>query len=65
VWVSWRLDETYLKVQGEWRYWSRAVEKYGQTIDLLLTEPRDEPAAQTCVTKAIRRHRGARDDHHR
>jgi transposase-like protein len=31
VWVSWRMDETYIKVKGEWRYLYRAVDKQGQT----------------------------------
>ena len=44
VWVSWRMDEMYLKVKGEWRYLYRAVDKYGKTIDFLLTEQRDEKA---------------------
>jgi len=34
-------DETYIKVKGEWKYLYRAVDKYGQTIDFLLTEQRD------------------------
>jgi hypothetical protein len=38
-WVSWRMDETYVRVKGEWRYLYRAVDKHGQTIDFLLTEP--------------------------
>src|SRR6201993_531513 len=56
VWVSWRMDETYIKVKGEWYYLYRAVDKTGQTIDFLLTEQRDEPAAKRFLTKAIRRH---------
>ena len=56
VWVSWRLDETYIKVKGEWKYLYRAVDKSGQTIDFLLTEQRDEKAAKRFLTKAIRRH---------
>jgi transposase-like protein len=55
VWVSWRLDETYIKVKGEWRYLYRAVDKYGQTIDFLLTEHRDTEAALRFLKKAIRR----------
>jgi len=31
VWVSWRMDETYIKVKGQWRYLYRAVDKQGQT----------------------------------
>ena len=56
VWISWRMDETYIKVKGQWRYLYRAVDKHGQTIDFLLTEERDERAAKRFLTKAIRRH---------
>lgn len=56
VWISWRMDETYIPVKGEWRYLYRAVDKHGQTIDFLLTEQRDEQAAKRFLTKAIRRH---------
>jgi transposase-like protein len=56
--MSWRLDETYIKVKGVWHYLYRAVDKYGKTIDFLLTEHRDEPAAKRFLTKAIRRHGG-------
>ncbi len=56
VWLSWRMDETYIKVKGQWYYLYRAVDKIGQTIDFLLTEQRDEPAAGHFLTKAIRRH---------
>jgi putative transposase len=30
---SWRMDETYIKVKGQWRYLYRAVDKAGDTID--------------------------------
>ncbi len=56
VWVSWRMDETDIKVKGQWYYLYRAVDKHGQTIDFLLTEHRDERAAKRFLTKAIRRH---------
>ncbi len=56
VWVSWRMDETYIKIKGQWYYLYRAVDKTGQTIDFLLTEQRDEQAAKRFLTKAIRRH---------
>src|SRR5499433_89585 len=55
VWVSWRMDETYIKVKGEWRYLYRAVDKHGPTIDFLLTEHRDKEAALRFLKKAIRR----------
>jgi putative transposase len=56
VWVSWRMDETYIKVKGEWRYLYRAVDKQGQTIDFLLTTHRDREAALRFLKKAIHRH---------
>src|SRR5215813_13501925 len=56
VWVSWRMDETYIKVKGAWKYLYRAVDKHGKTIDFLLTAQRDEHAAKRFLTKAIRRH---------
>jgi len=55
VWVSWRMDETYIKVKGQWYYLYRAVDKHGQTIDFLLTEHRDTEAALRFLKKAIRR----------
>lgn len=55
VWVSWRMDETYIKVQGAWKYLYRAVDKYGDTLDFRLTEHRDKDAALRCLKQAIRR----------
>ena len=56
VWRSGRLDETSITGQGQWDSLSRAVEKTGQTMDVLLTEHRDEAAALRLLTKALRRH---------
>lgn len=56
VWVSWRMDETYIKIKGAGYYLYRAVDKTGPTIDFLLTEHRDEDAALRFLKKAIRRH---------
>src|SRR5262245_31706550 len=56
VWLRRRLDETGIRVKGQWRYLYRAVDKMGQTIDFLLTERRDEQAATRLLTQAIRRH---------
>src|SRR5499426_3595297 len=53
--LSWRMDETYIKVKGQWYYLYRAVDKHGQTIDFLLTEHRDKEAALRFLKKAIRR----------
>jgi putative transposase len=54
--ASWRMDETYIRVRGQWRYLYRAVNKDGQTIDFLLTMQRDREAALRFLTKAISRH---------
>src|SRR5919112_3980262 len=50
---SWRMDETYIKVKGEWMYLYRAVDKEGNTIDFLLTRRRNKLAAHKFLIKAI------------
>jgi len=50
---SWRLDETYIKVKGQWKYLYRAVDKEGNTVDYLLTAKRDRTAAKRFSCKAI------------
>jgi putative transposase len=50
---SMRMDETYIKVKGEWVYLYRAVDKEGNTVDFMLSEKRDEPAAGAFFMKAI------------
>ena len=56
VYVSWRMDETSIKIKGQWRYLYRAVDKHGQTIDFPLTEHRDKEAARRFLKTATRRH---------
>ena len=51
---SWRMDETYVKVKGVWKYLYRAVDKAGATVDFLLTAKRDRKAALRFLCKAIR-----------
>lgn len=46
----WRMDETYIKIWGQWKYLYRAVDISGQTIDFLLTEKED--AATVIVRKS-------------
>ena len=53
---SWRIDETYIKVKGQWRYLYRAVDKQGQTVDFLLSKNRDQAAAVRFFKKAIGNH---------
>ena len=50
---SWRMDETYVKVKGEWTYLYRAIDKQGNTLDFMLSERRDEAAATAFFLKAI------------
>jgi putative transposase len=50
---SWRMDETYVKVRGEWKYLYRAVGKAGATVDFLLTVKRDHKAALRFLRKAF------------
>jgi putative transposase len=50
---SWRMDETYIKVKGEWVYLYRAVDKFGNTIDFMLSQKRDKPAATRFFAQAI------------
>jgi len=51
---SWRMDETYVKVRGHWKYLYRAVDKEGKTIDFLLRAKRDKAAATRFFKKAMR-----------
>ena len=53
VGISWRMDETYIKVKGDWMYLYRAVDKEGNTVDFLLTRRRSKLAAHKFLLKAI------------
>ena len=50
---SWRIDETYIKVGGKDRYLYRAEDKFGNTVDFLLTKRRMKGSAQKFLNKAI------------
>jgi transposase-like protein len=54
---SWRVDETYIKVKGQWVYLYRAVDKAGKTVDFYLSLKRDIKATKRFFRKAIH-HRG-------
>jgi transposase-like protein len=49
----WFVDETYVKVNGVWRYVYRAVDQYGQVIDVLVSARRDADAARRFFRRAL------------
>ena len=50
---SWKLDETYIKVKGQWKYLYRAVDKEGNTLDFYLSAHRDQLAAARFLKKLL------------
>ena len=56
VGASWRMDETYVLVRGQWKYLYRAVDKAGATVDFLLRAKRDHAAARAFFERAIDLH---------
>ncbi len=50
---SWRVDETYIKVKGRWKYLYRAVDSQGNTLDFLLCAFRDASAAERFLRKTL------------
>src|SRR3954454_8044800 len=51
---SWRVDETYVKVKGQWMYLYRAVDSAGNTVEFMLSPTRDGQAAKRFFRKALR-----------
>ena len=51
--ASWRMDETYIKIKGEWWFYYRAVDKKGDIVDFYLSKTRDTQAASAFFKKAI------------
>jgi putative transposase len=51
---SWRMDETYIKLNGKWIYLYRAVDSLGNTIEFLLRKHRDKVAAKAFFRKAFK-----------
>jgi transposase-like protein len=54
--LSWRMDETYIKVAGEWTYLYRAVDQNGKTVDFCLSKRRDVTASKTFLRNALKKH---------
>jgi len=51
---SYRVDETYVKIKGQWYYLYRAVDSTGQTIDFMLSAKRDTKAAKRFFRKMLK-----------
>jgi transposase-like protein len=56
VGLNWRVDETYIKVAGQWTYLYRAVDQNGKTVDFYLSKRRDVAAAKAFFRSALKRH---------
>jgi transposase, IS6 family len=52
----WHVDETYVKVAGRWRYVYRAIDQYGQIVDIYVSPRRNIEAARQFFTTALRDH---------
>ncbi|QWH01679.1 IS6 family transposase [Bacillus mycoides] len=51
---SWKLDETYIKVKGKWRYLYRTIDKDGYTLDIQLRKTRDHQAAYAFMKRLVK-----------
>jgi transposase, IS6 family len=49
----WQVDETYVKVAGRWRYVYRAIDQFGQVVDVFVSARRDTDAAPRFFERAI------------
>jgi transposase-like protein len=52
----WHIDETYIKVRGQWRYLYRAIDSNGETVEFWFSERRNLTAAKRFLSKALKRH---------
>jgi DDE domain len=60
----WHVDETYLRVGGTWRYLFRAIDQFGQVIDVFLSPRRDAQAARGLLRASDRSNRDLRSRGH-
>jgi putative transposase len=50
---SWYVDETYIKIAGQWQYLYRAIDRDGNLVDVYLSETRDQEAAEALFRSAV------------
>jgi transposase-like protein len=53
---KWHIDETYIRVRGQWRYLYRAIDSNGDTIEFWFSERRNLAAAKRFLNRALKRH---------
>jgi transposase-like protein len=53
---GWHVDETYIKVRGQWRFLYRAIDSHGRTVEFWFSERRNLTAAKGFLRKALKRH---------
>jgi len=53
---KWHVDETYIKVRGQWKYLYRAIDSNGDTVEFWFSEQRNLTAAKRFLRKALKRH---------
>jgi transposase-like protein len=53
---KWHMDETYIKVRGQWKYLYRAIDSVGGTVEFCFSERRNLTAAKRFLSKALKRH---------
>jgi transposase-like protein len=53
---KWHVDETYIKVRGQWKYLYRAIDSNGDTVEFWFSERRNLTAAKRFLSKALKRH---------
>lgn len=51
---SWKVDETYIKIKGKWKYLYRTVDSEGNTLDFMLSAKRDTKAAKRFFKKVLK-----------
>lgn len=53
---KWNLDETYIRVKGQWMYLNRAIDKNGDTVEFYFSKERDLTVSKRFIRKALGRH---------